>query len=121
MGWSRLILKCISIILHLIFKWLSIKFSAIGILLLLLLSAIVYSCSAAALQSFQQKKQVTFTATLVEPKPRWDMLLKSAMYKLRERHPHMNIQISYTVLPYDISRTKMLNSLVIEVLLIWSL
>jgi multiple sugar transport system substrate-binding protein len=67
--------------------------------------------SATALQSSQQKKQVTLTATLVKPQPRWDMLLKSAMQKLQERHPDMNIQINYTVLPYDVSRTKMLNLL----------
>jgi multiple sugar transport system substrate-binding protein len=67
--------------------------------------------SATALQSSQQRKQVTLTATLVEPEPRWDMLLKSAMQKLQERHPDMNIQINYTVLPYDVSRAKMLNLL----------
>jgi multiple sugar transport system substrate-binding protein len=67
--------------------------------------------SATALQPSQRKKQVTLTATLVKPQPRWDMLLKSAMHKLQERHPDMNIQINYTLLPYDISRNKMLNSL----------
>ena len=84
-------------------------------LLLVLLGTIVSSsCSAAvpvALQSSPQKKQITLTATLVEPKPRWDMLLNSAMQKLQERHPDMDIQINYTVLPYDVSRTKMLNLL----------
>lgn len=93
----------------------NLKFTAIGILLLVLLCTIVSSSSSAAvpvaLQSSEQKKQVTLTATLVEPKPRWDMLLKSAMQKLQERHPDMNIQINYTVLPYDVSRTKMLNLL----------
>jgi multiple sugar transport system substrate-binding protein len=66
---------------------------------------------AAAEQSDQHKKQVTLNAILVEPKPRWDILLKSAMQKLQEKHPDMNIKINYTVLPYDISRTTMLNSL----------
>jgi multiple sugar transport system substrate-binding protein len=69
------------------------------------------SSSPVSVQSSPQKKQVTLTATLVEPKPRWDMLLNSAIQKLQERHPDMNIQINYTVLPYDVSRTKMLNSL----------
>ncbi len=93
------------------------KRTTIGIILLLLVllgTIVSSSCSAAAgaaLQSSQQKKQVTLTATLVEPKPRWDMLLNSAMQKLQERHPDMNIQINYTVLPYDVSRTKMLNLL----------
>jgi multiple sugar transport system substrate-binding protein len=90
----------------------SLKFSPIGILLLIVLSIMIYSFhSATALQSSQQRKQVTLTATLVEPQPRWDMLLKSAMQKLQERHPDMNIQINYTVLPYDVSRAKMLNLL----------
>jgi len=94
----------------------NLKLTAIGILLLLVLLGTIVSssCSAAAgaaLQSSQQKKQVTLTATLVEPKPRWDMLLNIAMQKLQERHPDMNIQINYTVLPYDVSRTKMLNLL----------
>jgi multiple sugar transport system substrate-binding protein len=66
---------------------------------------------AAAEQSDQYKKQVTLNAILVEPKPRWDILLKSAMQKLQEKHPDMNIKINYTVLPYDISRTTMINSL----------
>jgi multiple sugar transport system substrate-binding protein len=91
------------------------KFSAIVIVLLVLLSTIISSsCYAAApadIQLSQQKKQVTLTATFIEPKPRWDMLLKSAIQKLQERHPDMNIKINYTVLPYDVSRTKMLNSL----------
>jgi len=95
----------------------NLKFTAIGILLLVLLLCTIVSSSSsssaapAPLQSSQQKKQVTLTATLVEPKPRWDMLLKSAMQKLQERHLDMNIQINYTVLPYDVSRTKMLNLL----------
>ena len=65
----------------------------------------------AAEQSDQHKKQVTLNAILVEPKPRWDILLKSAMQKCQEKHPDMNIKINYTMLPYDISRTTMLNSL----------
>ena len=87
-------------------------FSAIALLLIILLSLTVSSFySASALQSSQRKKQVTLTATLVKPQPRWDMLLKSAMQKLQERHSDMNIKISYIALPYDISRTSMLNSL----------
>ena len=39
------------------------------------------------------------------------MLLKSAMQKLQGRHPDMDIKINYTVLPYDISRRSILNSL----------
>jgi multiple sugar transport system substrate-binding protein len=95
------------------------KSSAIGILILILLGIIASSFYAAAaaqslsagIQSSRSKKQVTLTATLVEPRPRWDMLLKSAMQKLQGRHPDMDIKIKYTVLPYDISRRSILNSL----------
>ncbi|MGB8034456.1 MAG: extracellular solute-binding protein, partial [Nitrososphaeraceae archaeon] len=97
----------------------SLKSSAIGILILILLGIIASSFYAAdaaqslsaAIQSSRSKKQVTLTATLVEPRPRWDMLLKSAMQKLQGRHPDMDIKIKYTVLPYDISRRSILNSL----------
>jgi multiple sugar transport system substrate-binding protein len=61
--------------------------------------------------SADKKQQVELKAILAEPKPRWDILLKDAMQVLRARHPSMNIQINYTVLPYDISRTKILNAL----------
>ena len=93
----------------------SLKFSAISILLLVMLGTMMsssYSAAApGATQSDQHKKQVTLNAILVEPKPRWDILLKSAMQKLQERHPDMNIKINYTVLPYTVSRVKILNSL----------
>jgi multiple sugar transport system substrate-binding protein len=94
-----------------------LKFSAISILLLIMLGTMM-SCSsysvsvpAAAVQSDQHKKQVTLTAILVKPQPRWDMLLKSAMQKLQEKHPDLDIKINYTLLPYDVGRVKMLNSL----------
>ena len=61
--------------------------------------------------SADKKQQVDLKAILAEPKPRWDILLKDAMQVLRARHPNMNIQVNYTVLPYDISRTKILNAL----------
>lgn len=67
-----------------------IKLSAICILLLILLSTVMSSSSSSApvaVQSSPQKKQVTLTAALVEPKPRWDMLLNSAMQKLQEDIP----------------------------------
>jgi multiple sugar transport system substrate-binding protein len=78
-----------------------------------IMSSSSYSVSvpAAAVQSDQHKKQVILTAILVEPKPRWDILLKSAMQKLQEKHPDLDIKINYTVLPYDVGRVKMLNSL----------
>jgi multiple sugar transport system substrate-binding protein len=93
--------------------------SAIGILFVVLV--ITMTCCSAyasplqqatiAIQPDKDKKEVTLTATLVQPKPRWDMLLKSAIQKLQERHPDLSIKVNYTVLPYDVSRTTMLNLL----------
>ena len=39
------------------------------------------------------------------------MLVKNALDELRQRHPQVDIQISYTVLPYNISREQMLKTL----------
>jgi multiple sugar transport system substrate-binding protein len=61
-----------------------------------------------SIASGQQKKQITLTAVLAEPKNRWDVLLKSALEKLKERHPDVDIQIKPVVLPYNSSRTQIL-------------
>jgi multiple sugar transport system substrate-binding protein len=53
-----------------------------------------------------QKQQVTLTAIVAEPKERWDVLFKDALQKLRERHPDMDIQLDYRVLPYEATRTQ---------------
>ena len=42
-----------------------------------------------------QKKQVTLTAIVAEPKERWDILFNSAQQKLREKHPDMDIKVDY--------------------------
>src|SRR5919197_688554 len=82
----------------------------IGIAVILSLSsgAAVSSFSIASSSAQQQKQQVTLTAILAEPKNRWDTLLKSALEKLKERHPDMDIQIKDTVLPYNSTRTHIL-------------
>jgi len=64
--------------------------------------------SSISIASAQQKKQITLTAVLAEPKNRWDVLLKSALDKLRERHPDVDIQIKPVVLPYNSTRTHIL-------------
>ena len=61
-----------------------------------------------SIASAQQKKQITLTAVLAEPKNRWDVLLKSALEKLKERHPDVDIQIKPVVLPYNSTRTQIL-------------
>jgi multiple sugar transport system substrate-binding protein len=55
-----------------------------------------------------QKKQVTLSAIVAEPKERWDILFNSAQQKLREKHPDMDIKVDYRVLPYDATRTQIL-------------
>jgi multiple sugar transport system substrate-binding protein len=94
------------------------KFSLFGVVLILAL-VINISTSSISITGFaplasasdQQKKQVTLTALLVEPKPRWDILIKNALQILRERHPDMDIQVNYTTFPYEPSRTQILSAL----------
>src|ERR687889_245436 len=59
-----------------------------------------------------QKQQVTLTAIVAEPKERWDILFNDALQKLREKHPDMDIQVDYRVLPYDATRTQILTAMV---------
>ncbi len=58
-----------------------------------------------------QKKQVTLSAIVAEPKDRWDILFNSAQQKLREKHPDMDIKMDYRVLPYDATRTQILTAM----------
>lgn len=61
----------------------------------------------------QQKKQVTIRAELDDLGNviKWDGLLKPAIHELNLRHPDMNIQINYTLTPYNQTRTHLLNAL----------
>lgn len=47
----------------------------------------------------------------MDPDDRWKMLIPPALNELRMRHPNLNIQINYTVLPYNDARTQMLKSM----------
>jgi multiple sugar transport system substrate-binding protein len=58
-----------------------------------------------------QKKQVTLSAIVAEPKERWDILFNGAQQKLREKHPDMGIKVDYRVLPYDATRTQILTAM----------
>jgi multiple sugar transport system substrate-binding protein len=58
-----------------------------------------------------QKKQVSLTAIVAEPKERWDILFNSAQQKLREKHPDIDIKVDYRVLPYDATRTQILTAM----------
>jgi multiple sugar transport system substrate-binding protein len=82
----------------------SIKFSFIGISLVLLL--LLNSCVGLLypVASFAQEiEQISLTALLVEPRDRWDILVTDALKVLQERHPDLDININYTVLPYGSS------------------
>ncbi|HEY6885721.1 MAG TPA: extracellular solute-binding protein [Nitrososphaeraceae archaeon] len=57
------------------------------------------------------KEQVTLRAILSAPRDRWDILLKDALDELRSRHPEMNIQLNYTVFPYNVTRAQILRTL----------
>jgi multiple sugar transport system substrate-binding protein len=61
----------------------------------------------------QQKKQVTIRAELDDLGNviKWDGLLKPAIHELNLRHPDTNIQINYTLTPYNQTRTHLLNAL----------
>lgn len=59
----------------------------------------------------QKQQQVILTGLFVDPDDRWKMLIPSALNELRMRHPNLNIQINYTVYPYNDARSEMLKSM----------
>jgi len=92
------------------------KLSAISILLAVgLITGVVSVSSQMATSSAlaQQKKQITIRAELDDLGNviKWDGLLKPAIHELNLRHPDMNIQINYTLTPYNQTRTHLLNAL----------
>ncbi|MFQ5941595.1 MAG: extracellular solute-binding protein [Nitrososphaerales archaeon] len=62
-------------------------------------------------QTLQPVEKVTLTAILSEPKGRWDLIIDDALQKLRDRHPDMDIQIDYRVLPYAETRRQILTTM----------
>jgi len=83
-----------------------------GIILVLLLGLSILLSTIFLVESNAQKPQeVKLTGLFVEPDDRWKSLVPSAMKELRLRHPNLNIQINYTVYPYNDARVQMLNSL----------
>lgn len=57
------------------------------------------------------QQQITLTAIVAEPKERWDILFETALDKLKQKHPELDIKIDYRVLPYDVTRTQIFTSL----------
>ena len=82
------------------------------IVLILLLGLSILAVSNLFVISYAQKQQqVNLTGLFVDPEDRWKMLIPSALNELRMRHPNLNIQINYTVYPYNDARTEMLKSM----------
>ena len=48
----------------------------------------------------KSQKNVTLKALVSDPEKRWKTLFGTALEKLREKHPELNINISYTSRPY---------------------
>jgi multiple sugar transport system substrate-binding protein len=71
----------------------------------------VITAPSASAQLQQKQQQVALNAILAAPRDRWDILLKDVLQELKSRHPDINIQINYTVLPYNVTRTQILNAL----------
>lgn len=83
-----------------------------SIFLVLLLGLAISVLPNLPLQSHAQKiQEVKLTGLFVEPDDRWKALIPPALEELRLRHPDLNIQINYTVYPYNDARIQMLNSL----------
>lgn len=83
-----------------------------SIVLILLLALSISAVSNLFILSYAQKEQqVNLTGLFVDPEDRWKMLIPSALNELRTRHPNLNIQINYTVYPYNDARTQMLKSM----------
>jgi multiple sugar transport system substrate-binding protein len=83
-----------------------------GIVIILLVGLSISVLANFIVQSHAQKLQeVKLTGLFVEPEDRWKALITSALNELRLRHPNLNIQINYTVYPYNDARIQMLNSM----------
>lgn len=58
------------------------------------------------------KEKVILKALLVEPKDRWEKgLIPMAVQNLTAKHPELDIQVNYTVVPYNDAREQMLKAL----------
>jgi multiple sugar transport system substrate-binding protein len=58
------------------------------------------------------KEKVTLNALLVEPGDRWEKaLIPMALQNLRAKYPELEIQVNYTILPYNDAREHMLEAM----------
>ena len=81
------------------------------VIILLLVLGISVIISFFVISYAQKQQQVNLTGLFVDPDDRWKMLIPPALNELRMRHPNLNIQMNYTVLPYNDARTQMLKSM----------
>ena len=79
--------------------------------LFLIVSLIFTMTSGFVFPVSAQKKQVSLTAIVAEPKERWTLLFNTALQKLKQKHPELDIKLDYRVLPYDATRTQILTSM----------
>ena len=85
----------------------------LGIVSILLLTISLAVANNFFLNSYAQnnKEQVNLTGLFVDPADRWKDLIPSALQELRTRHPNLDIEINYTIYPYNDARTQMLKSM----------
>jgi multiple sugar transport system substrate-binding protein len=58
------------------------------------------------------KEKVTLNALLVEPRDRWEKaLIPMALQNLKAKYPELEIQVNYTILPYNDAREHMLEAM----------
>jgi multiple sugar transport system substrate-binding protein len=86
----------------------NIKFACIFLVTVLAISILAHF--SFSVPSFAKEK-VTLRALFVDPKDRWDMLIPMALQDLTAKHPELDIEINYTVVPYNDARDKMLKTM----------
>jgi multiple sugar transport system substrate-binding protein len=85
----------------------------LGIVSILLLTISLAVANNFFLNSYAQnnKEQVNLTGLFVDPADRWKDLIPSALQELRTRHPNLDIEVNYTIYPYNDARTQILKSM----------
>jgi len=74
------------------------------------LSLIISMLLVGPLSASAVTKNVTLKALVAEPEKRWKTLFGTALEKLREKHPELNINVNYTSLPYSEAHKQILES-----------
>lgn len=87
--------------------------SYLGIISILFLAISLAVANNLFINSYAQneQEQVNLTGLFVEPADRWKDLIPSALQELRTRHPNLDIEVNYTIYPYNDARTQILKSM----------